>query len=82
LAVITSYDGTFEDYINEFIDHIGEVFDALLAHIDGAPPLPVEANRDAFLDYVRRNDFRSLDPFYSAYQDSTVLDIKAALASQ
>ncbi len=29
LAVITSYDGTFEDYINEFIDHIGEVFDAL-----------------------------------------------------
>lgn len=29
LAVITSYDGTFEDYIKEFIDHIGEVFDAL-----------------------------------------------------
>jgi hypothetical protein len=46
------------------------------------PPLPVEANRDAFLDYVRRNDFRGLDPFYSAYPDSTVLDIKAALASQ
>lgn len=82
LAVITSYDGTFEDYINEFIDHIGEVFDALLAHIDGAPPLPVEANRDAFLDYVRRNDLRGLDPFYSAYPESTVLDIKAALASQ
>jgi hypothetical protein len=82
LAVITSYDGTFEDYINEFIDHIGEVFDALLAHIDGAPALPVEANRDAFLDYVRRNDFRGLDPFYSAYPDSTVLDIKAALANQ
>jgi hypothetical protein len=40
LAVITCYDGTFEDYINEFVDHIGEVFDAFLARIDGAATPP------------------------------------------
>jgi len=79
LAVITTYDGSFEDYINEFVDEIGEVFNALLAHMSGAPPLPVQQNRKAFLDYVRANDLRAIEPFYSAYPKATVLDIKAAL---
>lgn len=79
LAVITTYDGSFEDYINEFVDEIGDVFNALLAHMDGAPPLPVQQNRQAFLDYVRVNDLRAIEPFYSAYPRATVLDIHAAL---
>jgi hypothetical protein len=79
LAVITTYDGSFEDYINEFVDSIGDVFNALLAHMDGAPPLPVQQNRQAFLDYVRANDLRAIEPFYSAYPRATVLDIQAAL---
>ena len=80
LAVITTYDGTFEDYINEFIDAIGDVFNALLAHMDGAPPLPVQQNRSQFLAYVKANDFRGIEPFFSAYPTATVLDIQAALA--
>lgn len=79
LAVITTYDGSFEDYINDFIDEIGDVFNALLAHMAGAPPLPVQKNRKEFLDYVRANDLRAIEPFYSAYPKATVLDIKAAL---
>jgi len=79
LAVITTYDGSFEDYINEFIDEIGDVFNALLAHMSDAPPLPVQQNRQQFLDYVRANDLRAIEPFYSAYPKSTVLDIKAAV---
>jgi hypothetical protein len=75
LAVITTYDGSFEDYINEFIDEIGDVFNALLAHMSGAPALPVQRNRAAFLDYVRANDLRGIEPFYSAYPQATVLDI-------
>ena len=75
LAVITTYDGSFEDYINEFIDEIGDVFNALLAHMIGAPALPVQRNRAAFLDYVRANDLRGIEPFYSAYPQATVLDI-------
>jgi hypothetical protein len=79
LAVITTYDGTFEAYINEFIDEIGDVFNALLSHMADAPPLPVQKNRQTFLNYVRANDLRAIEPFYSAYPKATVLDIKAAL---
>jgi hypothetical protein len=78
LAVITTYDGTFDAYINEFIDAIGDVFNALLQCMDGAPPLPVQQNRDAFLAYVRKNDLRAIEPFYSAYPSAAVLDIRAA----
>ena len=79
LGVITTYDGSFEQYINDFIDEIGDVFNALLAHMSEAPPLPVQKNRDAFLAYVKANDLRGLEPFYSAYPSSTVLDILNAL---
>lgn len=79
LAVITTYDGNFEDYINDFIEEIGNVFNALLAHMAGAPPLPVQQYRKEFLDYVRANDLRCIEPFYSAYPKATVLDIKSAL---
>ncbi len=81
LAVITTYDGDFDAYVNEFLDHIGDVFNDLLQHMDGAPPLPVQRHRQEFLDYVRRNDLRCLPPFYSAYPDRTVLDILAADSS-
>jgi hypothetical protein len=79
LAVITTYDGSFADYINEFIDSIGDVFNALLAHMKDAPPLPCQQHREAFLEYVRSHDLRAIEPFYSAYPRATVLDIHAAL---
>lgn len=79
LAVITTYDGSFDAYINEFVDEIGDVFNALLAHMSDAPALPVQQNRKAFLDYVRTNDLRAIEPFFSAYPKATVLDIRAAI---
>jgi len=82
LAVITTYDGTFEDYINEFIDAIGDVFNALLAHMKDASPLPVQKYRTEFLEFVRAHDLRAIEPFYSAYPTATVLDIHAALEEQ
>ncbi|MFD2091512.1 hypothetical protein [Blastococcus deserti] len=78
LAVITTYDGDFAAYVNEFVDHIGDVFNALLEHMADAPPLPVQAHRQEFLDYVRGHDLGCVPPFYSAYPDLTVLDILAA----
>lgn len=75
LAVITSYDGEFEVYINEFINEIGEVFNELLKHVMNAPPLPVQTYRQEFLKYVRAVDHGCVGKFYSAYPDYTVLDV-------
>ena len=75
LAVITTYDGDFDVYINEFIDEIGDVFNSLLAHVADAPPLPVQTYRQEFLDYIRTVDRRCVGTFYSAYPEHTVLDI-------
>lgn len=81
LAVITSYDGDFDIYINEFINEIGDVFNQLLVYMENAPALPVQNHRQEFLQYVKDNDVPSIQPFYSAYPTLTVLDI-LALANQ
>ncbi|MEP6766888.1 MAG: hypothetical protein ABJB66_21405 [Gemmatimonadaceae bacterium] len=78
LAVITSYDDSFEDYINDFIDTIGDIFNALLAHMSDASPIPVQQHRAAFLEYVRANDLTSFGAFYSAYP---TLGVKTILAN-
>lgn len=75
LAVITTYDGDFETYINEFVNEIGDIFNKLLAHVADAPPLPVQTYRQEFLEYVQARDLRAVGTFYSAYPDRTVLDI-------
>lgn len=75
LAVITTYDGSFERYIDAFVNKIGKVFDMLLQHMQDAPPLPVELHRDEFLKYVQRNDLKCVGTMYSAYPNLTVLDI-------
>jgi hypothetical protein len=75
LAVITTYDGDFDRYIDAFVDEIGGVFDKLLVHVRDAPPLPVSEHRDEFLQYVKAHDLPCIPPFYSAYPDLKVLDI-------
>jgi hypothetical protein len=77
LAVITTYDGDFERYIMDFVDHIGPVFDRLLQHMVDPPPLPVRAHREEFLAYVRKYDLGCVPPFYSAYPTRPVVDILA-----
>jgi hypothetical protein len=75
LAVITTYDDSFDRYVDAFVDEIGMVFDKLLVHMKDAPPLPVADNREAFLQYVKKNDIPCVPPFFSAYPDLKVLDI-------
>jgi hypothetical protein len=75
LAVITTYDGSFDDYIDAFVNEIGGVFDKLLAHMKDAPPLPVSDHREEFLAYIKQHDLTCVPPFYSAYPDLKVQDI-------
>jgi hypothetical protein len=81
LAVITTYDGDFEHYIMDFVDHIGPVFDDLLQHMVDAPGLPVEQHRQEFLEYVRTHDLTCVGTFYSAYPTRTVQDFLADSAA-
>ncbi len=75
LAVITAYDGDFENYLNDFLNEVGDVFNILLRYVEDAPSLPVQAHRKEFIEFVRGHDLRCVEPFYSAYPDHTVLDI-------
>ena len=77
LAVITTYDGDFERYIMDFVDHVGPVFDMLLQHVADPPPLPVQQHPEEFLAYVRRHDLGCVGTFYSAYPTRPVVDIRA-----
>ena len=74
LAVITTYDGSLESYIDAFVNEIGAVFDQLLTHMQHAPPLPVAQHRQAFLQYVQRHDV-AVGSFFSAYPALGVQDI-------
>jgi hypothetical protein len=76
LALITTYDGGFEDYINTYIELAGPLFDRMLEHMKDAPPLPVRQYRKEFIDYVRSVDVTAAAPFYSAYRNLTVQDIR------
>jgi len=75
LALITSYDGSFDTYIKNYIEVAGVLFDLMLEHIKDAPPLPVRKYREEFIEYVRRVDVVSDSQFYSAYGELTVQDI-------
>ena len=70
LWVLTEYDGTFDQYINDFVKQMGPVFDKLLSYVSDPPPLPVENNVKAFGDWVNAHNVKS--NLYSAYPACTV----------
>jgi hypothetical protein len=73
--VFTSFDGTFTDYVNAFIDETGDMFNLLLQYVDTPEGVtPVQQNREAFIDFVQKNNIKS-ERFYSAYPKLSVLDI-------
>ena len=76
LAVITTYDGDFDEYLAAFAERIGFVFDEILGRVEGGPPTPVNENRKEFAEYVREHDLTCVEPFYSAYPGLPALEIR------
>jgi len=70
LWVLTEYDGTFDQYIKDFVQQMGPVFDKLLSYVADPPPLPVEQNIAAFGQWVAAHNQPS--NLYSAYPACTV----------
>src|SRR5690606_1522243 len=44
VMLLTTYDGDFDTYIDDFTKHLSEVFNMLLPNVVDPPPLPVEKN--------------------------------------
>jgi hypothetical protein len=79
-AVITEYDGSFDDYIGDFVSQVGAVFDALLQYVvGGAALIPVANNVQAFGAFIALNDASQHLPNTGLFQayDFTVQKILA-----
>jgi hypothetical protein len=70
LWVLTEYDGTFDQYIQDFVTQMGDVFNTLLSFVADPPALPVEKNLAAFGQWVSSHNQPS--NLYSAYPACTV----------
>jgi hypothetical protein len=57
LCMFSVYDGDFTNYIRDFVATIGNVFNAVVALIEGGDAvLPTEKNVDAFIAWVHAHD--------------------------
>ena len=81
LAVITSFDDTFDDYIISFTKRLGPIFDTILQFVVDPPPTPVIDHGREFVEWVGAHDLGCLGSFYSAYPQKRVRDIVGASAS-
>lgn len=70
VGVITEFDGSFEAYIQDFVDQLGTFFDALLQNVvGGAAVTPVASNVNAFITFVQDNDVSHTQTgLYQAYE--------------
>lgn len=81
-AVITEFDGSFNDYIHDFVAKIGNIFDTLLQFVVGGQELiPVADNEAAFAAFIAKNDASQHQPNTGLYQayTATVQEILANL---
>jgi hypothetical protein len=71
LLFTSNFDGTFEDYIQDFVREIPEGLDAIWGNCVGYPgSQPIEG----FFDYINQHKFFN-DTFYAAYPHLTVSDV-------
>lgn len=57
LCIITEYDGSFKDYIGDFVKQVAKPFNALMQFVVGGDKvIPVENNTAAFQQFIADND--------------------------
>jgi hypothetical protein len=64
LALFTTYDAPFEDYIRHFARAAGPLFDKIFEHIEEHPPMPVRNYPDEFVEHIRRFDRPSVGGYF------------------
>jgi hypothetical protein len=76
LLFLGDFDGEFSQLMAALAKNAGSVFDAILQHVDGPPPIPVANNTDAFVEWTAGHLLRAA-MLFSAYPDVTAKEIKA-----
>ena len=80
LLFISDIDGEVDQHIERLVESAGPVFDGIFEHVDDPPATPVADNRERVIKWLKRQVREPIDA-YSAYQDSSVQDIKAAASA-
>jgi len=80
VGVITSYDGDFHQYVQDFVSQVGTIFDALLQFVVGGKEVtPVAEHVAAFERLILANDVSQMQPkLFQAYT-ATVQEVLASL---
>jgi hypothetical protein len=64
LCMMSVYDGDFSSYVRDFIVSIGNVFDAVLVHVEGGEMVvPTKQNVEKFVDWVHEHDLFQMPDF-------------------
>jgi hypothetical protein len=67
----TTFDGTWDSYIDDFASKMPDQLDAVFADVEGYPGI----HDPSVKDYIRKHQIKA-DEFYSAYPNTTVRQIK------
>ena len=76
LLFLSDFDGEFGQLIAKLAGSAGQVFDAILSHVDNPPPTPVADHVSEFVEWSAAHLVRPL-LVYSAYPDVTAQRIKS-----
>jgi hypothetical protein len=75
MGFFTTFDGTFEDYMHDFLKDIGPIFEILNKHVVNPAPSPIEKYPEEWIKWATQCNVPSIG-FYSAYPNLSVQDIR------
>jgi hypothetical protein len=76
LLFFGDFDGEFGPLMADLAEFAGSLFDLILGHVAGPPPMPVADNVVAFVEWSAEHLLQTVN-LYSAYPEVTVEEIKA-----
>jgi hypothetical protein len=79
IGFFTVYDGSFDQYIDDFTKHMGPVFDLVFKFTQDPPPSPCRKHVQEFIDFGNKINLAPIG-FYEAYPGLSVQDIHALIA--
>jgi hypothetical protein len=77
LLFTSDFDGSWDDYIHDFVVNAADSFDAIYSNCEGYP-ISGARDEEAFKSFVRKHEVHNV-VYYQAYPNTTVKEVKRAL---